>query len=40
MTLLLRERHVTELLTIEMALEAVEEVLRDQAEGEATNRPR
>ena len=40
MTLLLRERHVTELLTIEMALEAVEEVLRDQAKGEATNRPR
>ncbi|MFL6273616.1 MAG: ornithine cyclodeaminase family protein [Blastocatellia bacterium] len=40
MTLLLRERHVTELLTIETALEAVEEVLRDQAAGEATNRPR
>ena len=40
MTLLLRERHVTELLNIETAIEAVEEVLRDQAEGEATNRPR
>jgi len=40
MTLLLRERHVTELLNIETALEAVEEVLRDQATGEATNRPR
>ena len=40
MALLLRERHVTELLTIETALEAVEEVLRDQATGEATNRPR
>jgi ornithine cyclodeaminase/alanine dehydrogenase-like protein (mu-crystallin family) len=40
MALLLRERHVTELLTIETALEAVEEVLRDQAAGEATNRPR
>ncbi|HKP12228.1 MAG TPA: ornithine cyclodeaminase family protein [Blastocatellia bacterium] len=40
MALLLRERHVTELLNIETAMEAVEEVLRDQAEGEATNRPR
>jgi alanine dehydrogenase len=40
MTLLLRERHVTELLNIETAIEAVEEVLRDQAEGHATNRPR
>lgn len=40
MTLLLREHHVTELLNIEMALAAVEEGLRDQAEGEATNRPR
>jgi len=40
MTLLLRERHVTELLNIETAIEAVEEVLRDQAVGEATNRPR
>lgn len=40
MTLLLRERHVTKLLNIETAMEAVEEVLRDQAEGEATNRPR
>ncbi|HKQ06643.1 MAG TPA: ornithine cyclodeaminase family protein [Blastocatellia bacterium] len=40
MALLLRERHVSELLTIETALEAVEEVLRDQATGQATNRPR
>src|SRR5436305_13974889 len=40
MTLLLREQHVTELLNIETAIAAVEEVLRDQAEGEATNRPR
>jgi ornithine cyclodeaminase/alanine dehydrogenase-like protein (mu-crystallin family) len=40
MTLLLRERHVTELLNIETAIEAVEEVLRDQANGDATNRPR
>src|SRR5438128_4013111 len=40
MTLLHRERHVTELLNIETAIEAVEELLRDQAEGEATNRPR
>jgi ornithine cyclodeaminase/alanine dehydrogenase-like protein (mu-crystallin family) len=40
MTLMLRERHVTELLNIETALAAVEEALRDQAEGEATNRPR
>ncbi len=40
MTLLLKEKDVTELLDIEMALEAVEEVLRDQAEGQATNRPR
>jgi alanine dehydrogenase len=40
MTLLLREQHVTELLNIETAIEAVEEGLRDQAEGEATNRPR
>jgi alanine dehydrogenase len=40
MTLLLREHHVTELLNIETALAAVEEGLRDQAEGEATNRPR
>ena len=40
MALLLREAHVTELLDIETAIAAVEEVLRDQAEGQATNRPR
>src|SRR6266850_444410 len=40
MALLLREQHVTELLDIETAISAVEEVLRDQAEGQATNRPR
>ena len=40
MTLLLREQHVTELLDINTAIEAVEEVLRDQAEGSATSRPR
>jgi ornithine cyclodeaminase/alanine dehydrogenase-like protein (mu-crystallin family) len=40
MALLLREDHVTELLDIETAIAAVEEVLRDQAEGAATNRPR
>jgi ornithine cyclodeaminase/alanine dehydrogenase-like protein (mu-crystallin family) len=40
MALLLREHHVTELLDIKTAMEAVEEVLRDQAEGLATNRPR
>ncbi len=40
MTLLLREQHVTELLNIETAIAAVEEVLRDQALGLATNRPR
>jgi alanine dehydrogenase len=40
MTLLLREKDVTELLDIQTAMEAVEEVLRDQAEGDATNRPR
>ena len=40
MTLLLREQHVTALLTIETAIAAVEEVLRDQALGLATNRPR
>jgi ornithine cyclodeaminase/alanine dehydrogenase-like protein (mu-crystallin family) len=40
MTLLLREHHVTELLDIETTIAAVEEVLRDQAEGVATNRPR
>lgn len=40
MALLLREHHVTELLDIETTIAAVEEVLRDQAEGVATNRPR
>ena len=40
MPLLLTEQHVTELLDIETAIAAVEEVLRDQAEGQATNRPR
>jgi len=40
MPLLLTEAHVTELLDIETAIAAVEEVLRDQAEGQATNRPR
>jgi ornithine cyclodeaminase/alanine dehydrogenase-like protein (mu-crystallin family) len=40
MALLLREQHVTELLDIEAAIASVEEVLRDQAEGLATNRPR
>jgi ornithine cyclodeaminase/alanine dehydrogenase len=40
MALLLREHHVTELLDIQTAIDAVEEVLRDQAEGVATNRPR
>src|SRR6185295_8846364 len=40
MPLLLREQHVTELLDINTAIEAVEEVLRDQAEGLDTNRPR
>jgi alanine dehydrogenase len=40
MPLLLTEHHVTELLDIDTAIAAVEEVLRDQAEGQATNRPR
>ena len=40
MILLLTEQHVTELLDINTAIAAVEEVLRDQAEGNATNRPR
>jgi len=40
MPLLLRERDVTQLLDIETAMSAVEEVLRDQANGLATNRPR
>ena len=40
MPLLLRESQVTELLDMDTAIAAVEEVLRDQAEGSATNRPR
>jgi len=40
MALLLSEREVTELLDIRTAIAAVEEVVRDQAEGVATNRPR
>jgi ornithine cyclodeaminase/alanine dehydrogenase-like protein (mu-crystallin family) len=40
MALLLREKDVTELLNIEMAIAAVEQALREQAEGQATNRPR
>jgi ornithine cyclodeaminase/alanine dehydrogenase-like protein (mu-crystallin family) len=40
MPVLIREKHVTELLDINTAIEAVEAVLRDQAEGLATNRPR
>src|SRR5512146_1087548 len=40
MPLLLTEHDVTELLDIETAIAAVEEVLRDQVAGEATNRPR
>ncbi len=40
MALLLREEDVGNLLNIETAIDAVEEVLRDQAEGQATNRPR
>ncbi len=40
MALLLREKDVTELLDIQTAMEAVEEVLRHQAEGKATNRSR
>ena len=40
MAILLREKQVTELLDMETAIAAVEEVLRDQAEGQATNRPR
>ena len=40
MALLLREAHVTELLDMTTAIAAVEEVLRNQAEGQATNRPR
>jgi ornithine cyclodeaminase/alanine dehydrogenase-like protein (mu-crystallin family) len=40
MTILLTERHVTEVLDMKTAIEAVEEVVKDQAEGLATNRPR
>jgi ornithine cyclodeaminase/alanine dehydrogenase-like protein (mu-crystallin family) len=40
MPLLLRENHVTELLDIKTAISAVEEVLRHQGQGSATNRPR
>jgi ornithine cyclodeaminase/alanine dehydrogenase-like protein (mu-crystallin family) len=40
MALLLTEKDVTELLDVDTAIAAVEEVLRDQAEGSATNRPR
>lgn len=40
MALLLKEHHVTELLDINTAIDAVEEVLGDQARGAATNRPR
>jgi ornithine cyclodeaminase/alanine dehydrogenase-like protein (mu-crystallin family) len=40
MALLLREEDVANLLNIETAIDAVEEVLRDQAEGQAANRPR
>jgi len=40
MTLLIKENHVSELLDMNTAMSAVEEVLRDQAEGAATNRPR
>jgi alanine dehydrogenase len=40
MALLLTEQDVTELLDMGTTIAAVEEVLRDQAEGAATNRPR
>ncbi|HKY04171.1 MAG TPA: ornithine cyclodeaminase family protein, partial [Blastocatellia bacterium] len=40
MALLLTEQQVTELLDMRTAMEAVEEVLKDQATGQATNRPR
>jgi ornithine cyclodeaminase/alanine dehydrogenase-like protein (mu-crystallin family) len=40
MALLLTEKDVTELLDMNTALAAVEEVFRDQATGEAVNRPR
>lgn len=40
MPLLLTERDVTSLLDMDIAIAAVEEVLRDQATGDAINRPR
>src|SRR5215510_14854277 len=40
MALLLKEKDVTELLDIQTAMDAVESVLRDKAEGNATNRSR
>ena len=40
MTLLLTENDVTSLLNMDSAIAAVEEVLRDQATGDAINRPR
>jgi ornithine cyclodeaminase/alanine dehydrogenase-like protein (mu-crystallin family) len=40
MALLLREQDVEKLLDMDTAIAAVEEVLRDQAEGQATNRSR
>jgi alanine dehydrogenase len=40
MTIIITEKQVTELLDIDTAIAAVEEVVRDQAEGLATNRPR
>ena len=40
MALLLTERDVTSLLDMDIAIAAVEEVLRDQATGDAINRPR
>src|SRR5215472_5264714 len=40
MALLITEREVTHLLDIKTAIAAVEEVLKDQAQGVATNRPR
>jgi alanine dehydrogenase len=40
MALLLTEKDVTQLLDIQTAIAAVEEVLRNQAQGYATNRPR
>ncbi len=40
MALLLTEQQVTELLDMRTAMDAVEEILKDQALGQATNRPR